>query len=84
MAKATKEQVAARKDRRVKRSSHGKFLTVKDLVAHQAKVSRQPRPRPVERFEVEDNWLSRDGRFQADVSRDYMKKYRGVAGGRLA
>lgn len=67
-----REITTQRKDRNVKRSSHGKFADVADLVAHQKQVSKPGKVRVPDRFEVRGNWLSRDpqgSRALADYTR---------------
>lgn len=63
--------VAKRKDRNVKRSSHGKFVTVAALVAHQAEHSRPVYPVRQRPFHVSNNWLTRD-KFRDGFTRDYV------------
>jgi hypothetical protein len=44
----------------VRKSSHGEFQSVAELVEHQKLVSKPAKPARVEHFTVQSNWLSHD------------------------
>lgn len=74
------EQLKQKRDKRVRKSSHGVFASVADLEQHRVEVSRVAKLAVREHFSVRDNWTTTDRGTDAYTS-EYLSRSLAQQGG---